>query len=71
MGTMTKWPFIVHTDACASGLGAILLQEQDDGSQRVISYASRGVRSSERNYPAHKREFLALKWAVTDKFHAH
>ena len=21
------------------------------------------------NYPAHKREFLALKWAMTDKFH--
>ena len=25
--------------------------------------------SSERNYPAHKLEFLALKWAVTDQFH--
>ena len=22
-----------------------------------------------RNYPAHKLEFLALKWAITDKFH--
>ena len=21
------------------------------------------------NYPAHKLEFLALKWAITDKFH--
>ncbi|XP_052797464.1 uncharacterized protein LOC128229702 [Mya arenaria] len=27
------------------------------------------LRRSERNYPAHKLEFLALKWAVTDKFH--
>ena len=25
-------------------------------------------RPSETNYPAHKREFLALKWAVTEKF---
>ena len=24
---------------------------------------------SERNYPAHKLEFLAFKWAITDKFH--
>ena len=24
---------------------------------------------SERNYPVHKLEFLALKWAITDKFH--
>jgi transposase InsO family protein len=50
-------------------LGAVLLQEQDDGRQSVIAYASRGLRSSERNYPAHKLEFLALKWAITDKFH--
>ena len=24
---------------------------------------------NEKLYPAHKREFLGLKWAVTDKFH--
>ena len=24
---------------------------------------------TERNYPTHKLEFLALKWAVTDRFH--
>ena len=23
----------------------------------------------EHNYPAHKLEFLALKWAITDRFH--
>ena len=33
-----------------------------------FSYASRGLRKSERNYPAHKLEFLALKWAITEKF---
>ncbi|PJE78240.1 hypothetical protein CI610_02833 [invertebrate metagenome] len=61
-------PFILHTDASASGLGAILYQVQD-GKERVIAYASRGLRASERNYPAHKFEFLALKWTVTDKLH--
>ena len=25
--------------------------------------------TAEQNYPAHKVEFLALKWALTDKFH--
>ncbi|MCG8033830.1 MAG: DDE-type integrase/transposase/recombinase [Candidatus Thiodiazotropha taylori] len=63
-----KKPFIVHTDASTEGLGAVLYQEQA-GTERVIAYASRGLRHSERNYPAHKLEFLCLKWAVSEKFH--
>ena len=34
----------------------------------MISYASRGLKRSGKKYPASKQEFLALKWAVTDKF---
>lgn len=60
-------PFVVHTDASSAGLGAVLYQVQD-GVKKVIAYASRGLRPPERRYPAHKLEFLALKWAVTDKF---
>ena len=59
---------IVHIDASSEGLGAVLYQEQD-GLEHVISYASRGLRNSEKHYPAHKLEFLCLKWAVTEKFH--
>ena len=61
-------PFIVNVDASGTGLGAVLYQEQE-GKERVIAYASRSLRGPEKLYPAHKREFLALKWAVTDKFH--
>jgi len=61
-------PFIVHTDASSEGLGAVLYQ-QEGGRERVIAYASRSLSASEKNYPAHKLEFLALKWAVTEKFH--
>ena len=61
-------PFELHTDASQSGLGAVLYQEQG-GRKRVISYASRSLSPTERNYAAHKLEFLALKWAVTEKFH--
>ncbi|MCG7875356.1 MAG: RNase H-like domain-containing protein, partial [Candidatus Thiodiazotropha endolucinida] len=61
-------PFKLHTDASTTGLGAVLYQNQE-GMDRVVAYASRSLKQSERNYPAHKLEFLALKWAVTEKFH--
>lgn len=60
-------PFELHTDASKLGLGAVLYQEQH-GYKRVISYASRTLSPTEKNYPAHKLEFLALKWAITEKF---
>ena len=63
-----KTPFILHTDASGEGLGAVLYQVQE-GKHRVIAYASRSLSKSEKNYPVHKLEFLALKWAITDKFH--
>ena len=63
-----KAPFIFHTDASGDGLGAVLYQVQE-GKQRVIAYASQSLTKSERNYPVHNLEFLALKWVITDKFH--
>ncbi|KAJ0039446.1 hypothetical protein NL108_014130 [Boleophthalmus pectinirostris] len=62
-----KLPYILHTDASTVGLGAALYQLQD-GQLRAIAFASRGLSKSEMKYPAHKLEFLALKWAVTEKF---
>ena len=63
-----RLPFSLHTDASGSGLGAALYQRQN-GVNRVIAYASRSLKPAEKNYPAHKLEFLALKWAVCEKFH--
>ena len=61
-------PFEVHVDASSVALGAVLCQKRD-GKLHVIAYASRCLKPSEVNYSAYKREYLALKWAVTDKFH--
>ena len=62
-------PFKQHTDASENGLEAVLYQKQDDGTDCVITYASRTLPKSEKNYDAHKLEFLALKWSVTERFH--
>ena len=61
--------FKLYTDASESGLGAVLTQVKEDGKERPIAYASRTLSKSERNYDAHKLEFLALKWSVTSRFH--
>ena len=62
-------PFKLHTNASENGLRAVLYQKQDDGTDCVITYASQTLSKCERNYDAHKLEFLALKWSVTDRFH--
>ena len=64
-----KKPFQLQTDASDLGLGAVLYQRDDKNHQRVIAFASRSLSNTERIYPAHKLEFLALKWAITDRFH--
>ena len=64
-----KKPFKVYTDASEKGLGAVLAQRQEDGSEPAIAFASRTLSKAEKRYDAHKLEFLALKWAITDRFH--
>ena len=50
-------------------MGAVLYQKQDDGTDCIIAYASQTLSKSEKYYDAHKLEFLALKWSVTERFH--
>jgi len=57
-------PFEIHCDACVKGLGATLVQRDEDGNERVIEYAGRALREHEKGYPQHKLEALALFWSI-------
>ena len=66
--TDCKKPFWLETDASKEGLGAILLQESDDGQYHPVAFASQELKGGEFKYHSSKLEFLALKWAVTEQF---
>ncbi|KAE8604038.1 hypothetical protein XENTR_v10014546 [Xenopus tropicalis] len=61
-------PYVLHVDASYEGLGGVLHQRYPEGL-RPVAYLSRSLAPSEKNYPVHKLEFLALKWAIVDKLH--
>lgn len=55
--------FILHTDASALGLGAVLSQMVGK-HDKPIAYASRRTTKTEANYGATQLEALAVTWAV-------
>lgn len=62
-------PFVLCTDASLDGLGAVLSQVQKgDTVARPVAFASKSLSRAQKRYPAHRLEFLALKWSVCDKF---
>jgi hypothetical protein len=62
--------FILQTDAlmgtelASGGMGPVLLQEQKDKTERVVAYASRGLKDHETNYPAFLLEKAAACWGI-------
>ncbi|KAA3461785.1 DNA/RNA polymerases superfamily protein [Gossypium australe] len=51
--------FIVYSDATLNGLGCVLMQKK-----KVIAYASRQLKSHEKNYPDHDLELAAIILAL-------
>jgi hypothetical protein len=56
--------FHVVCDASKLAIGCALMQHDDEGHERVISYQSRQLKPAERNYPVHDKELLAMKYAL-------
>ncbi|POM64277.1 Reverse transcriptase [Phytophthora palmivora] len=53
--------FSIVCDASDYVIGGALLQKDDEGRERVISFQSRQLKAAERNYPVHEKELLAMK----------
>ena len=51
-------------DASDFAIGSALMQKDDKGNDRIISFQSRQLKSAERNYPVHDKELLAMKYAL-------
>ncbi|CAG8752645.1 15637_t:CDS:2, partial [Gigaspora rosea] len=56
--------FYLHMDALGTGLGAVLVQKNEENKEHMIAYTSRGLSCAEKNYSATVLECLAVLWSV-------
>ena len=63
--SMPLWneQFFVAVDASQAGVGAILYQRPE--AIRYVSFQAKALNSAQRNYPATKRELLAILFALS------
>jgi len=60
----------LHTDACVSGIGAILFQRRNRKPWTVVAYFSQSTNNAESRYHSFELEMLAIVRAV-ERFHVY
>lgn len=63
-------PYILYTDASDKAVGAILVQKDDNGLERVISYLSHKLSDVQLRWATIEKEAFAVIYALK-KFHAY
>ena len=53
-------PFELHKDSAKTGLGAVLNERNDKGSEYVVAYASRSNKEVESKYSCYEGDTLAV-----------
>jgi hypothetical protein len=53
-------PYVIETDSSDFAVGAVLLQESNDGKLHPVAFESLKLSETQRNYPAQERELLAI-----------
>jgi hypothetical protein len=60
----TSRPLELLADASPYGVGAVIMHMYDDGSRRLIAYASRSLDKHEKNYAQLDKEALAIMFGL-------
>ena len=59
-----KKQFILYTDACDEGLGAMLSQKDSLNKCRPVEFYSKKLTAQERKYATGKKELMAIVFAM-------
>jgi len=57
-------PYKLYTDACEYAVGAILVQDDEAGTERVVQYLSHQLHGPQRRWATIEKEAYAVEYAI-------